>query len=223
MNWKTSYKIIFLFDETSPKKKSWSALQINCDGSQIKLYKGFLLLFLESVWPAPNACSLIPQSFPFKYHFQIINLSKKNLPGDRKKGVFCLSKSVFSRTEQTYVVKTFWIGCYITCLMGKGIETQFFVPVENNLRGLLASLLHKKEIRIQQTLNLAHEYGFIEHLAWIYLRFTPTLESNVNFPQNPSQKTSNSNHHLCHREWNETSFYFGSHSDEFLYNWNKWL
>ena len=49
--------------------------------------------------------------------------------------------------------------------MGKGIETQFFVPVENNLRGLLASLLHKKEIRIQQTLNLAHEYGFIEHLA----------------------------------------------------------
>ena len=54
--------------------------------------------------------------------------------------------------------------------MGKGIETQFFVPVENNLRGLLASLLHKKEIRLQ-TLNLAHEYGFMElglHLFTVY-------------------------------------------------------
>ena len=52
-----------------------------------------------------------PQSFPFKYHFQIINLSKKNLPGGCKsnRSVLSIKVCLFSRREQTYVVKTFWI------------------------------------------------------------------------------------------------------------------
>ena len=135
--WTEKLPTYFLTDETSPKKQSWSALQINCDGSQIKLYKGFLLLFLESVWPA-TLSYMYPQSFPFKYHFQIINLSKKNLPGDRRnRSVLSIKVCLFSKRTNICgknILNS--IGCYITYLMGKVIETQFFCSRWKQPQGL---------------------------------------------------------------------------------------
>ena len=125
-----NYQLIFLLPKLLQKSSHDPLFKSIVMDPKLNFTRVFYCYFLECL----ACCStqmlscVYPQSFPFKYHFQIINLSKKNLPGDRRnRSVLSIKVCLFSKRTNICgknILNS--IGCYITYLMGKGIETQFF-------------------------------------------------------------------------------------------------